>query len=175
MEFAEANKRVHPVETQWHHKVLTPLGFVADTKEGIGFVRQYWYTGPNGCRVKCCTGASADYWESDNGGKGYWGTLEAWAKQNCEAPAGTVDIVAKPSVFKHGDLVEWNEGSHVCYGKVISEIKDMMDKNQFGSYTINVGFDDKLNYHRACHTAYEMNSGWVDRSIDLSKLRLRTT
>jgi hypothetical protein len=76
---AAADKIVHPVETQWHYKLLVPHGFVAETKEGVGLVRGYRYNHPDGRSVRCCTGANADYWESNNGGWGYWSTLEKWA------------------------------------------------------------------------------------------------
>ena len=39
----EADKVVHPVEKQWHYKYMTKYGYVADTKEGIGFSRSYNY------------------------------------------------------------------------------------------------------------------------------------
>ena len=82
--FAEANNAVHPVEAQWHHKVLIPLGWVAETKEATGFVRCYDYSLPGtDYKVRCATGVNADHWQElthkKNGG--YWGTLEKFAKE----------------------------------------------------------------------------------------------
>lgn len=80
--------------------------------------------------------------------------------------------------FKNGDKVVWNEGyGRTAYGTVIcEEIRAHAEAlgvhpNPFGHYTINVGFEDLANYHKACRTAYEMNSGWVSRSVELHKLR----
>lgn len=80
--FDAANKTVHPVETQWHYEILIPLGWVAETKEAVGFVRGYAYTLPGtDYRIVCNTGVSADYWnEKTTKAGGYWGTLEAFAK-----------------------------------------------------------------------------------------------
>lgn len=78
--FNRANERVHPVETQWHYPIMTKHGFVPETKEGIGFVRNYVYVHPTlGCRIRCNTGCNADYWrdESKSGG-GYWLELEPY-------------------------------------------------------------------------------------------------
>lgn len=80
--FNEVDKKVHPVEDQWHYKYLVPHGFVPETKEGVGFVRRYVYRHPDGRFIACSTGASADYWEGSDGKWGYWATLEAWAKGN---------------------------------------------------------------------------------------------
>jgi hypothetical protein len=83
MTFEEANKVAHPVEAQWHYKVLTPLGWVAQTKEAVGFVRGYAYTLPGtDLQISCNTGASADYWtEKTTKSGGYWGTLEKFAQK----------------------------------------------------------------------------------------------
>lgn len=80
MDFNEANKAVHPVETQWHYKILTKYGFTPITKEGIGFVRNYEYK-KGEHRIMCTTGASADYWKDlSNSGGGYWSSLESHIK-----------------------------------------------------------------------------------------------
>jgi len=80
--FNEADKVVHPVEAQWHYKILEPLGWVAQTKEAVGFVRSYVYTHPKSDMViQCCTGVNADYWKENTHGKGwgYWPALEKFA------------------------------------------------------------------------------------------------
>lgn len=61
-DFNESDKKIHPVETQWHYKILTKYGFVAKTKEAIGFVRSYDYEHPSGCQMTLTTGYHADYW-----------------------------------------------------------------------------------------------------------------
>lgn len=78
MTFEEANKAVHPVETQWHYPILTKFGWLPETKEGVGFVRSYVYKHPSyDFLITCTTGASADYWErSDTQQCGYWASLE---------------------------------------------------------------------------------------------------
>ena len=74
--FNEANKIVHPVETQWHYPIMTKYGYVPVTLTGIGFVRSYEYTHPEtGRSIKVSTGVNADYWE-DGGAFGYWRDLE---------------------------------------------------------------------------------------------------
>ena len=74
--FDNANKKVHPVEKQWHYPIMTDHGYVADTKEGIGFVRTYHYTNPTTKhKMSVTTGARADYW-TDGGKQGYWGDLD---------------------------------------------------------------------------------------------------
>lgn len=83
MEFAEANKRVHKVEDQWHYKFLIAAGFEAITKIQIGFVRSYEYR--KGKRViVCATGAACDYWRenSDKHIGGYWADLEPHLKKD---------------------------------------------------------------------------------------------
>jgi hypothetical protein len=80
--FNDANKKVHPVETQWHYKTLTDAGFNPETKEATGFVRKYKYQHPDGRQIVCTTGASADYWEDPKTKKsGYWGELENHVSQ----------------------------------------------------------------------------------------------
>lgn len=82
--YAEANKKVHPVETQWHYDILAPLGWVAETREATGLVRCYDYSLPGtDYRVRCATGVNADHWSELTHKKaaGYWGTLEKFAKE----------------------------------------------------------------------------------------------
>lgn len=82
------DKRVHPVEGEWHYKYLVPAGFEPETKEGIGFVRSYIYKNKTGVTVKCTTGYSADYWDASGypescakyKGWGYWASLEPFLK-----------------------------------------------------------------------------------------------
>lgn len=78
--FEMANQKVHPVTTQWHYPILTEAGFVAVTQEAVGFVRSYDYKHPDGRIVRCTTGSSADYWDSNDGKGGYWGSLEQYVK-----------------------------------------------------------------------------------------------
>lgn len=75
--FDEANKTVHPVEKQWHYPILTKHGFVPETKEATGFVRNYTYKHEDGRVIVCTTGSSADYWTDQHTKEhGYWATLE---------------------------------------------------------------------------------------------------
>lgn len=77
--FEEANQKVHKVEDQWHYPIMTEAGFVAETKEAVGFVRGYTYKHPSGETISCVTGVNADYWKSTVNGKevagGYWESL----------------------------------------------------------------------------------------------------
>ena len=75
MNFEEANKVVHKVETQWHYPIMIGKGFKSLTKEGIGFVRSYRYE-KGDHMVTCTTGANADHWSDNKGNSGYWGTLK---------------------------------------------------------------------------------------------------
>lgn len=81
-------------------------------------------------------------------------------------------------MIKRGDRVQWQEGGwgqHTCTGTVLSEDVQPhaevlgIHPNPFGHFTIKV---DDESYHYACHTAYEMHSRWVSRSVELNKLRL---
>ena len=76
MTFAEANKTIHPVETQWHYKMMVDSGFAPLDKEKEGFVRSYRYS--KGDRIiQCTTGSSRDYWsDAKTGEYGLWGDLE---------------------------------------------------------------------------------------------------
>lgn len=84
--FEESNKKVHPVEEQWHYPILTKFGFRPITKEGIGFVRSYDYEHPStGRRIRCATGYSSDYWRELPPGKdvqGFWSDLEPHLKSD---------------------------------------------------------------------------------------------
>ena len=77
--------------------------------------------------------------------------------------------------FTNGAKVEWNEGQHVCQGTIVCEDRYDLGHNPFGHYTIRVHMEPISNYHHACHTAREMNSQTVSRSIDLHKLRLASS
>lgn len=79
--FNKANEAVHKVEDQWHYKYLVPAGFVPETKEAVGFVRNYIYRHPDGRVVTASTGYSADHWSSSDGNRGYWSDLEKYCKQ----------------------------------------------------------------------------------------------
>lgn len=81
-EFEKANKVVHKVESEWHYERLTKYGWVPTTKEEKGFVRAYIYTNPNlDITITASTGASADYWNSSEKGKGgYASDLEPYLK-----------------------------------------------------------------------------------------------
>ena len=76
MDFKEANKKIHPVETQWHYNIMIKAGFVPLDKEGVGFVRSYRYS--KGDRsITVTTGYSSDHWvDNTTGERGYWGSLE---------------------------------------------------------------------------------------------------
>ncbi len=85
--FAEANKTIHPVETQWHYPILMQYGFEAKTKEAIGFVRSYKYVHPESKEtIICTTGASADYWETNEiyGNSTFWSDLDPYLKNKYE-------------------------------------------------------------------------------------------
>ena len=62
--FAEANRAMHPVEDQWHYKVMTEYGFTSDTPPQQGFSRAYQYKNADGDEIRCFTGIQADYWIS---------------------------------------------------------------------------------------------------------------
>ena len=78
--FDAANQKVHKCETQWHYPILTAAGFKCMTSEAVGFVRSYDYEHEDGRKVCCTTGSTADYWQSSDGHRGYWSTLEEYAK-----------------------------------------------------------------------------------------------
>ncbi len=81
--FEQADKKVHPVESQWHYPILTKYGFQPLTKEGVGFVRSYDYEHQSGKKIRCVTGSSADYWRVLPPGdemEGYWSGLEPYLK-----------------------------------------------------------------------------------------------
>lgn len=73
--------------------------------------------------------------------------------------------------LKHGDRVQWQEGGasqYTCTGNLICESKHMDGSNPLGFWEIHVEPD---SYLRACHTAREMGSHMVCRSVELSKVR----
>ena len=81
--FEEGNKKVHPVETQWHYPVMTKHGFEPVTKEGVGFVRSYVYEHPTtGQKIKVTTGYNIDHWEDVKTKKGgLWNDLESYLQK----------------------------------------------------------------------------------------------
>jgi hypothetical protein len=75
--FATADKKVHSVESQWHHPILTKHGFKAITPSAEGFVRSYRYEHPDGRVITAHTGVNSDYWVDQKTKKqGYWADLE---------------------------------------------------------------------------------------------------
>ena len=73
--------------------------------------------------------------------------------------------------MKNGDRVQWQEGGAgqwTCTGTIINEEKYQDGTNPFGFFCVRV---DDEHYLRACHTAYEMSSHWVTRSIQWNNLR----
>ncbi len=78
MEFTEANEKIHSVETQWHYSIMTKYGYLAETRTGKGFVRQYRYIHPATGKVMIvATGANSDYWlDKGTGAVGFWSDLE---------------------------------------------------------------------------------------------------
>ena len=79
--FNQANAKVHSVESQWHHPILTAHGFTPVTKEATGFVRSYVYENAVGRKIKCTTGASCDYWHDEQTDKqGMWAELESYVE-----------------------------------------------------------------------------------------------
>lgn len=65
-DFEEANKKVHNVESEWHHPILTKYGFTPEQKTGVGFLRSYTYTHPDGHVITMSTGLRGDTWEDNN-------------------------------------------------------------------------------------------------------------
>lgn len=79
--FEEANKKVHPVEGEWHYPIMARYGFAPETKEAVGFVRSYEYRHPSGHTIVVTTGVSSDYWKDQQDLKtGYWLDLESHLK-----------------------------------------------------------------------------------------------
>lgn len=77
----EANQKVHPVTTQWHHPIMVARGFVPETLEAVGLVRRYDYVHPDGHRIRCTTGVNSDHWQDVTGPvqkAGYWASLEGY-------------------------------------------------------------------------------------------------
>lgn len=89
--FERADKKVHPVESQWHYPILTKYGFQPLTKEAVGFVRSYEYDDTSGHKIKCTTGVNSDYWEDPKTKKsGYWSDLEPYLKTLTEGTKLTI-------------------------------------------------------------------------------------
>lgn len=84
MNFEEADKKVHPVESQWHYETMTRYGFIPETKEAVGFVRSYIYKHTDGHEFEVTTGFSRDYWvhksAKHKGVQGLWRELEPYLK-----------------------------------------------------------------------------------------------
>ena len=79
--FEEANKKVHPVEGEWHYPIMVRYGFTPETKEAVGFVRSYEYHHPSGRIIVVTTGVNSDYWQDRQDLKrGYWSDLEPHLK-----------------------------------------------------------------------------------------------
>lgn len=80
---ADADKKVHPVEDQWHYPILTKFGFIPLDKTGIGFVRSYRYEHPESKHtIVTTTGYSSDHWSDKTAGdSGYWADLEPHLKK----------------------------------------------------------------------------------------------
>lgn len=81
MSMKEANKVIHPVETEWHYPTMMKYGFEAVTKSGTGLVRSYYYRKDNHL-VRVTTGFNSDHWSDNRGGQGLWGDLEHNLIQN---------------------------------------------------------------------------------------------
>ena len=83
MDLTEADQKEHPVETQWHYKILIEYGYIPKTKSQKGLVRAYEYTRPDyRSAIRVTTGCNADYWEDLMSGTfGYWGDLESHLKK----------------------------------------------------------------------------------------------
>lgn len=79
MNFNEANAVNHPVQKEWHFKILTDLGFEPTTRFATGFVRCYEYMHPSGVTIHCHTGVAQDYWTA-NEKTGRWYELEPYIK-----------------------------------------------------------------------------------------------
>lgn len=79
MDFKSANNIAHPVENEYHYKLLTKYGFVCNDPAPTGFVRKYKYTNGNK-DITVCIGASADYFEGFCG-FGYMSKLETELKK----------------------------------------------------------------------------------------------
>ncbi len=79
--FNEANKVMHPVETQWHYPIMTKYGFKPLTSSDNGFVRIYVYE-KEGKTITCHTGVTSDYWiDKDTNKIGLWRELEIYVSK----------------------------------------------------------------------------------------------
>lgn len=73
-------------------------------------------------------------------------------------------------MLKNGTRVRWVELSGLnpaCEGYIVCNCSDSRG-NPTDFYTIDV---DPAFYNRACRTASEMSSGWVDRSAEFCHIR----
>lgn len=81
--FADGDKKVHKVESEWHYPILKKYGFIPVDKTGIGFVRNYIYKHPKlDNKIKCSTGINAEHWmDLKTNDYGYWSSLETHLKK----------------------------------------------------------------------------------------------
>ena len=95
--FRKYNEKIHPVENEWHFKILSPLGFLPEQDSAKGFVRKFDYIHhETGIEVTASSGASSDHWRSkspEHPGTGYWSSLEPWAKKALAGSRGAEDPV----------------------------------------------------------------------------------
>lgn len=80
-ELVAADTVVHPVEKQWHYKIMRKYGFVPLELEAVGFVRSYTYE-REGHMVRVHTGVNSDYWlDLTKPACGFWIELEPHMKK----------------------------------------------------------------------------------------------
>lgn len=73
--------------------------------------------------------------------------------------------------FSSGDRVHWLDGGRHglrCTGTIVNEERYPNGTNPFGYWSIRV---DQDCWSRACHTAREMSSGMVCRSVVFNHLK----
>lgn len=74
--------------------------------------------------------------------------------------------------LKSEDRVQWKEGGwgqHLCTGTIVCEEKYQNGTNPYGHFRIRVDMD---HWRTACHTASEMHSQCVVRSVAFNDLDL---
>lgn len=74
----KADQKLHPVETQWCYRTLTPYGFVCEDPPQQGLVRSYDFKHPDGTWIRYTIGARMDHWTVKEGirkGGGLWKDL----------------------------------------------------------------------------------------------------
>jgi len=94
MDINEADKVIHPVETQWHYEIMTKHRFIPLDKTDVGLVRSYRYKHPNTDHyITVSTGYHSDHWKDETTGDGgYHGTLEAHLERLSKKWERTVDL-----------------------------------------------------------------------------------